>query len=113
MRKDRMKTKEYSAGSTVLTVAFVLICLVWIMPIYEVVVNSLKSNNVINLPSSPCISFVSIVTVTFAILLMGMVWLIVRILAPSDAMLFKTEDRSPLVWSRFMEMVTVFPLVFS
>ena len=49
MRKDRMKTKEYSASSTVLTVAFVLICLVWIMPIYEVVVNSLKSNNAINL----------------------------------------------------------------
>lgn len=49
MRKDRMKTKEYSAGSTVLTVVFVLICLVWIMPIYEVVVNSLKSNNAINL----------------------------------------------------------------
>ena len=52
MRKDRMKTKEYSTGSTVLTVAFVLICLVWIMPIYEVVVNSLKSNNAINLPNS-------------------------------------------------------------
>ena len=49
MRKDRMKIKEYSAGSMVLTVAFVLICLVWIMPIYEVVVNSLKSNNAINL----------------------------------------------------------------
>ena len=49
MRKDRMKIKEYSAGSTVLTVAFVLICLVWIMPIYEVVINSLKSNNAINL----------------------------------------------------------------
>ncbi len=49
MRKDRMKTKEYSTGSTVLTIAFVLICLVWIMPIYEVVVNSLKSNNAINL----------------------------------------------------------------
>ena len=49
MRKDRMKTKEYSTGSTVLTVAFMLICLVWIMPIYEVVVNSLKSNNAINL----------------------------------------------------------------
>ena len=49
MRKDRMKTKEYSTGSTELTVAFVLICLVWIMPIYEVVVNSLKSNNAINL----------------------------------------------------------------
>ena len=49
MRKDRMKTNVFSAVSTVLTVAFVLICLVWIMPIYEVVVNSLKSNNAINL----------------------------------------------------------------
>ena len=49
MRKDRMKTKEYSAGSTVLTVAIVLIFLEWIIPIYEVVVNSLKSNNAINL----------------------------------------------------------------
>ena len=43
MRKDRMKTKEYSAGSTVLTVAFVLICLVWIMPIYEARKSSDKS----------------------------------------------------------------------
>ena len=49
MRKDSTKIKKYSTGSTVLTVAFVLICLVWIMPIYEVVVNSLKSNNAINL----------------------------------------------------------------
>ena len=49
MRKDSTKIKKYSTGSTVLTIAFVLICLVWIMPIYEVVVNSLKSNNAINL----------------------------------------------------------------
>lgn len=49
MRKDSTKIKKYSTGSTVLTVAFVLICLVWIMPIYEVIINSLKSNNAINL----------------------------------------------------------------
>ena len=49
MRKDSTKIKKYSTGSTVLTIAFVLICLVWIMPIYEVVINSLKSNNAINL----------------------------------------------------------------
>ena len=49
MRKDSTKIKKYSTGSTVLTIAFVLICLVWIMPIYEVVINSVKSNNAINL----------------------------------------------------------------
>lgn len=49
MRKDGTKIKKYSTGSTILTIAFVLICLVWIMPIYEVVINSVKSNNSINL----------------------------------------------------------------
>ena len=49
MRKDSTKIKKYSTGSTILTIAFVLICLVWIMPIYEVVINSVKSNNAINL----------------------------------------------------------------
>ena len=49
MRKDGTKIKKYSTGSTILTIAFVLICLVWIMPIYEVVINSVKSNNAINL----------------------------------------------------------------
>ena len=49
MRKDSTKIKKYSTGSTILTIAFVLICLVWIMPIYEVVINSVKSNNSINL----------------------------------------------------------------
>ena len=49
MRKDSTKIKKYSTGSTILTIAFVLICLVWIIPIYEVVINSLKSNNAINL----------------------------------------------------------------
>ncbi len=43
-----MKVKRYSNASTVLTVVFVLLCLVWIMPIFEVVINSLKSNASIN-----------------------------------------------------------------
>ncbi|MBP3588024.1 MAG: carbohydrate ABC transporter permease [Clostridia bacterium] len=44
-----MKTKEYSVGSTVLTLVFVVICLLWIMPVFEVVINSLKTNEAINL----------------------------------------------------------------
>ncbi|MDD5863329.1 MAG: carbohydrate ABC transporter permease [Firmicutes bacterium] len=49
MSKESVKIKKYSTGSTVLTVVFVFICLAWIMPIFEVVINSLKSNNAINL----------------------------------------------------------------
>ncbi len=49
MRKDGTKIRKYSTGSTVLTIAFVLICLAWIMPVFEVVINSVKSNNAINL----------------------------------------------------------------
>ena len=48
MAKDN-KIKKYSTGSTILTAVFVVICLVWVMPIFEVVTNSLKSNNYINL----------------------------------------------------------------
>ena len=43
------KIKKYSTGSTILTCAFVVICLVWIIPIAEVVLNSFKTNNAINL----------------------------------------------------------------
>ena len=49
MSKETVKVKKYSTGSTVLSIAFVLICLVWIIPIFEVVINSLKDNNAINL----------------------------------------------------------------
>ena len=49
MSKETVKIKKYSTGSTVLSIAFVLICLVWIIPIFEVIINSLKSNNAINL----------------------------------------------------------------
>ena len=43
------KIKKYTPASTVLTAVFVVICLVWVMPIFEVVTNSLKSNAHINL----------------------------------------------------------------
>lgn len=43
-----MKQKKYSTGSTILTVAFILICLAWIMPIAEVLLNSFKANAFVN-----------------------------------------------------------------
>ena len=42
------KHKKYSTGSTILTIVFVVICLAWIMPVVEVLVNSFKSNDAIN-----------------------------------------------------------------
>ena len=42
------KHKKYSTGSTILTIVFVVICLAWIMPVIEVLVNSFKSNDAIN-----------------------------------------------------------------
>ena len=44
-----MKMKKYSTASTILSVVFVAICLFWIMPVIEVVINSLKSNGAINM----------------------------------------------------------------
>ena len=44
-----MKVKKYTTASTILSLAFVAICLFWIMPVIEVVINSLKSNNAINM----------------------------------------------------------------
>lgn len=49
MAKNTLKHREYSIGSTVLTCFFVLISLIWIMPVVEVALNSLKSNGSINL----------------------------------------------------------------
>ena len=43
------KIKKYTPASAVLTAVFVVVCLVWVMPIFEVVTNSLKSNAHINL----------------------------------------------------------------
>ena len=41
--------KKYSVGSTILTCFFVVLCLFWVYPIFEVVINSLKDTNVIKL----------------------------------------------------------------
>ena len=43
------KIKKYTPARAVLTAVFVVICLVWVMPIFEVVTNSLKANTHINL----------------------------------------------------------------
>ena len=48
-KSNQPKIKQYSTASKILTAAFVVICLIWIMPIVEVVINSFKSNNAINL----------------------------------------------------------------
>ena len=44
-----IKTKKRFSGKTVLTIVFALICLLWIVPVLEVVINSFKSNESINL----------------------------------------------------------------
>ena len=43
------KPRKYSKASVVLTVFFALLCVVWIMPIVEVVINSFKANAYVNL----------------------------------------------------------------
>ena len=40
--------KKYSTGSRILTVVFILLCLVWLFPVFEVVINSFKSNAAVN-----------------------------------------------------------------
>lgn len=42
------KQQKYSLGSTVLTLLFVIICIVWMIPIIEVILNAFKSNGSIN-----------------------------------------------------------------
>ena len=41
--------KKYSLGSKILTGFFAVLCLIWVFPIFEVVINSFKSNNFINM----------------------------------------------------------------
>ena len=43
------KNNQYSVFSKVLTVFFIALCLVWVMPIFEVLINSFKSNNYVNM----------------------------------------------------------------
>ena len=40
--------KKFSTGSIVLTCVFAAICLIWVLPVFEVVINSVKSNAAIN-----------------------------------------------------------------
>ena len=41
--------KKYSVGSTVLTCFFAVLCIIWLIPIFEVLINSFKSNAWVNL----------------------------------------------------------------
>lgn len=41
--------KHSNIGSLLVTVLFILICIVWLMPIFEVLINSLKDNAYINM----------------------------------------------------------------
>ena len=49
MNKQRKVKEKYTPGSKVLTVFFIALCLVWVMPVIEVLINSFKSNNYVNL----------------------------------------------------------------
>ena len=44
-----MKKGNYSLGSTILTCFFAVLCIIWIIPIFEVLNNSFKSNAWVNL----------------------------------------------------------------
>ena len=41
--------QKYSLGSKLLTLFFIVLCLIWVFPIFQVVTNSFKSNNFINI----------------------------------------------------------------
>ncbi|MCH5248777.1 MAG: carbohydrate ABC transporter permease [Lachnospiraceae bacterium] len=43
-----MKDSNHSIGSKILTLIFTLLCIVWIIPIVEVLINSFKSNDYVN-----------------------------------------------------------------
>lgn len=49
MARKSVKPRKYTLGSTILTCVFALICLIWVMPVVEVALNSLKSNDYINM----------------------------------------------------------------
>ncbi len=43
------KNSQYTTLSKIMTVFFCVLCLFWIMPVVEVLINSFKSNNAVNL----------------------------------------------------------------
>ncbi len=45
----KKKVSQYSLGSKILTGFFAVLCLVWVMPIFEVIINSFKENAFVNL----------------------------------------------------------------
>ncbi len=45
----KAKNQQYSTVSKVLTVFFVFLCLAWVIPIFEVLINSFKTNSAVNL----------------------------------------------------------------
>ena len=47
MKKNTIK--QYSTGSTILTCFFTVLCLIWVMPVFEVVINSFKANSAVAL----------------------------------------------------------------
>ena len=50
MKKKQLRIKpRYSVGSTILSVFFVLLCVAWVFPVWEVIINSLKHNDFIRL----------------------------------------------------------------
>ena len=49
MKSRVRKHREFTVGSTVLTIVFIVICLAWMMPIIEVVINYFKTNSSISL----------------------------------------------------------------
>ena len=44
-----MNSKKFSLGSKILTIFFAVLCLVWVYPIIEVVINSFKENTFVSL----------------------------------------------------------------
>ena len=49
MKKNKRIKQRYSVGSTILSVFFVLLCIAWVFPVWEVLINSLKYNDFIRL----------------------------------------------------------------
>ena len=50
MKKKAPRIKQrYGVGSTILTVFFALLCIAWLFPVWEVLINSLKHNDFIRL----------------------------------------------------------------
>ena len=45
----KKKTNQYTLGSKILTWFFAALCLVWVIPVFEVLINSFKGNTFVNL----------------------------------------------------------------